>query len=128
MFAGKFETDVLHPELGLIKRGTVSLEYFWLDRWYNIFRFHEPSGEFRNYYCNVCMPPIFEDDVLEYVDLDLDLLVLPDFSCRVLDRDEYNVHAQLFKYPPEVCINAEKALTELIQLAESRNLPADPIY
>ncbi|HEY2866232.1 MAG TPA: DUF402 domain-containing protein, partial [Pyrinomonadaceae bacterium] len=74
---GEFDRDVEHPDLGLIAQGTVSYEYYWLDRWYNVFRFNEPDGKFRNYYCNINMPPRFEDGVLDYVDLDIDVVVWP---------------------------------------------------
>ena len=59
VFIGKFEFDVEHTDLGFIPRGTVSYEYYWLDRWYNIFRFLLPDGRLRNYYCNINMPPVF---------------------------------------------------------------------
>src|SRR5215204_1223750 len=102
VFVGEFDKDISHPELGLIKRGTISYEYYWLDRWFNVFLFQEPTGEFRNYYCNVNMPPLFAAGVLEYVDLDLDLLVWPDNSYHVLDREEYITNADLFDYPEAV--------------------------
>src|SRR5712692_5035468 len=34
-----FEFDVQHHLLGDIQRGTRTIEYYWLDRWYNVFRF-----------------------------------------------------------------------------------------
>ncbi len=37
VLAGEFTFDVDHPDLGLVKTGTTSHEYFWLDRWYNVF-------------------------------------------------------------------------------------------
>ncbi|HVF29506.1 MAG TPA: hypothetical protein VNA22_00995, partial [Pyrinomonadaceae bacterium] len=43
LFVGEFEAAVEHRDLGRIEAGTVSYEYYWLDRWYNIFRFHEPA-------------------------------------------------------------------------------------
>ena len=49
IFVGKFDEDVRHPDLGHIKKDTVSYEYYWRDRWYSIFRFHEPSGSLRNF-------------------------------------------------------------------------------
>lgn len=52
---GVFEEEIRHPQLGLIAPGTLSAEYYWTDRWYSIFRFREPSGKLRNYYCN--QPP-----------------------------------------------------------------------
>src|SRR5215210_5537237 len=57
VFEGVFDLDVQHDDLGIIRRGSVSYEYYWLDRWYNVFRFHEPEGQLRNYYCNINTPP-----------------------------------------------------------------------
>src|SRR5947207_6523646 len=75
-----FDIDVQHHLLGDIKRGTRTIEYYWLDCWYNIFRFLKDDGETRLYYCNINMPPSFEKAVVTYIDLDIDLLVRPDFS------------------------------------------------
>lgn len=123
VFAGEFVEDVSHPELGLIERGTISDEYYWLGRWYNIFRFTTPGGELRNYYCNVNMPPIFEDGILEYVDLDLDLLIWPDLSYEVLDRDDFLLASKRYNYSADIIENAENALKTLISFAESGNFP-----
>ena len=65
MFLGVFDLEVEHPDLGIIRRGTVSYEYYWLDQWYNVFRFENPDGPLRNYYCNVNMPPVFANNVLD---------------------------------------------------------------
>ena len=125
IFVGEFETDVNHSDLGFIRRGTVSYEYYWLVRWYNVFRFHEPNGSFRNFYCNVNMPPVFTDGVLDYVDLEIDVLVLPDFSYKILDIAEFNANAVKFAYPAEVVFRAERALEEILQGIENREFPFD---
>ena len=126
VFVGTFESDVSHPELGHIKAGTVSYEYYWLDRWYSIFRFHEPSGSLRNFYCNVNMEPGFSDGVLDYIDLDIDVVVWPDFTYKVLDRDDYEENAKLFGYTDEVKEKVEATLKELLERIESRDLPDVP--
>lgn len=118
-FRGTFDADISHPDLGLITRGTLSYEYYWLDRWYNVFRFEESTGELRNYYCNVNMPPTFDGSVLEYVDLDLDLLIWPDGKSVVLDRNEFEINSRKFSYPETVKISAETALAELLLLSLS---------
>ena len=99
VFEGKFDTEVIHPHLGRIKRGTVSIEYFWLDRWFNVFRFHEPDGTFRNYYCNVAMPPTVSENVVDFVDLDIDLIVDRNGTISILDEDEYEHNAIRFDLP-----------------------------
>jgi len=119
----KFEEEVRHSLMGTIERGTLSLECYWLDRWYNIFRFNNPDGELRNFYCNVNVPPEFDGGVLSYIDLDMDILVEPDFSYRVLDEDEFEENAERYSYPSEVRRNARRAVTQLIEMIEHRELP-----
>src|SRR5437868_4590277 len=63
----EFEVDVSHNLVGEIPRGTRTVEYYWLDRWYNVFRFLNSDGSTRLYYCNVNTPPKFEDSVLSYI-------------------------------------------------------------
>ena len=123
VFEGVFDFDVSHEDLGFIRRGTLSYEYYWLDRWYNVFRFHEPEGHLRNYYCNINMPPVFENGVLDYVDLDLDVLVRPDFSYKILDREDFEKNAKSFDYSDEIRINVNAAMSDVIRLIENRQFP-----
>ena len=120
---GRFDTAVNHSDLGLIPKGTLSYEYFWLDRWYNIFRFVTADGAFRNYYCNICMPPQISDNVIDYVDLDIDVVVDADFSYQILDRDDYEANAERYSYPTEVRDRVEATLKELLELIKLKNLP-----
>lgn len=119
----KFEEEIRHPLLGTVAPETLSIEYYWLDRWYNIFRFVEPTGELRNFYCNVNVPPVFQKNVLSYIDLDMDVLVAPDFSYSILDEDEFVANAARFNYPAEVLLKSRLALEELIALIEERAFP-----
>jgi protein associated with RNAse G/E len=119
VFEGEFESEVSHPDLGLIAAGSRSLEYYWLDRWYNVFRFYEPTGEFRNLYCNVNMPPTVENGVLDYVDLDIDVVVWPDGAAKVLDEDDFEANAETYDYPESVRAAAIDALAEIKRLISS---------
>ena len=121
----RFEEEIQHDLLGTIALGTTSVEYYWLDRWYNVFRFSEPSGTLRNYYCNINVPPAFDGTVLTYIDLDIDVLVGPDSTYQVLDLEEFEQNAARYGYSSEIKQNAKKALTELISLIESRHFPFD---
>ena len=120
-----FEEEVNHSQLGLIRRGTVSVEYYWLDRWYNIFRFLEPDGSLRIFYCNVNMPPEFDGLALTYVDLDIDMVVFPDLSVEILDLDEFEDNALRYNYPAHIKSGARSALDELLSLIEARAFPFD---
>lgn len=122
---GVFEEEVRHPLLGTVLAGTMSTEYYWTDRWYSIFRFREPSGQFRNYYCNVNTPVVLENGVLSFVDLDIDLLVAPDWSYKILDEDEFLTNSELYNYPPDYRQRASEAVSELVCLIQRREFPFD---
>ena len=125
VFLGEFEREIRHPDLGLIRRGTLSYEYYWLDRWYNVFRFHEPNGDFRNFYCNINMPPTFDNGCLDYVDLDIDVLLWKDQQPEILDYEEYHSNAEKYAYPVEVDKRVRSSLIELSRLIGERKFPFD---
>jgi len=120
---GEFEEEIRHSKLGVIRRGTVSYEYYWLDRWYNIFKFHEPSGELRNFYCNLNLPPQFENNILDYVDLEIDVLVSKNFEVEILDREEFDENSKLFGYSDRLIAKTFETLNELLKIIESRAFP-----
>jgi protein associated with RNAse G/E len=123
VFYGVFSEEVKHPDLGVIRRGTISYEYYWLDRCYNVFRFHEPQGEFRNFYCNINLPPTFENDVLDYIDLDIDILIWEDFSYQILDKIEFEENAVKYNYSPEIINKVHSNVKELKRILELRQFP-----
>jgi protein associated with RNAse G/E len=118
-----FEEDIEHDLLGKVASGTLSTEFYWLDRWYNVFRFSDPKRKFQNFYCNVTQPPLFDGRVLSYIDLDIDVLVAPDLTYRILDLDDFEENAQRYAYSEEVQANARRALTELIGQIETGAFP-----
>ncbi|HEY0097834.1 MAG TPA: DUF402 domain-containing protein [Pyrinomonadaceae bacterium] len=122
---GVFAEEIRHDQLGTIAPGTLSAEYYWTDRWYSVFRFHEPWGALRNYYCNINQPAKFDGHVLTFTDLDIDVLVAPDFSYRILDEEEFAANAALYGYPESVRESARHALAELLSLIERREHPFD---
>ena len=124
-FIGEFDDEIVHPQLGIIRSGTISYEFYWLDRWYNVFRFHEPEGDLKYFYCNINMPPTFKNNVLDYVDLDIDVLVDKDFRYTVLDQNEFEENSQIYKYPSEIIKRTEQSLEEILNLINRREFPFD---
>ena len=49
----EFDCDVRHHLLGDIHRGTRTIEYYWLDRWYNIFQFLNDENRRLSFTCNI---------------------------------------------------------------------------
>lgn len=64
-------------------------EYFYSDRWYNIFEIHARDGHLKGWYCNIARPAHIGEDEVAAEDLALDLWVEPDGSMRVLDEAEF---------------------------------------
>lgn len=122
----EFDVDVSHELLGEIRQGTRTVEYYWLNRWYNVFRFLKDDGNTRLWYCNINTPPKFNDRVLTYVDLDIDIVVQADFSFQVLDMDEFEMNARRYGYSDEEKEQAEKAVEELTRMIEKRQFPFVP--
>ncbi len=97
-----------------------SLEYLPLDRPYNIVSFFTRDGAIHHHFCNVLASPRLADGILSYVDLDLDVVVHPDGTYRIEDREQFEVHAQVMRYPPRLVELAESAVRDLVHLAEQR--------
>ena len=73
----------------VFKTGDRFVEYYYADRWYNIFEIYDrDDNKFKGWYCNMGKPAIFDDDSISYVDLALDLWVSADGKQTVLDEDE----------------------------------------
>ena len=102
LLEGFFDAEVQHPDLGTIAQGTRSVESFFLDHWYNYFVFYEPTGKLRNYYINLSMPPRISENVVDYVDLDIDVIIWPNRELKILDIEEFEENSRLYNYPDEV--------------------------
>jgi len=96
-------------------------EYFYTDRWYNIFEIRASDGRLKGWYCNVTRPARISAREVAAEDLALDLWVAPDGECRVLDEDEF---AALPLLPTEREA-AQKALAELQAMVAQKAAPFD---
>jgi len=123
-FTAVFERD--GRDLGYVRfeKGDVFYEWYYFDRWYNVFQVYSKDGVLKGWYCNVTAPARVEDE-LTFVDLALDLWVWPDMRYLVLDEDEFDELAAS-TYSPEHVVAAREALAELIRRAESNTLPGRP--
>lgn len=102
MLEGFFDGDVRHSDLGVIAKGTRSIETFFLDRWYNYFVFFEPNGQLRNHYINISMPPRISENAIDYVDLDIDIIIWPAGKIEILDTEEFEQNAVRYSYPESI--------------------------
>jgi len=125
--SGVFDRDITHASLGRIDKGTLATEYFWLGRWYNVFRFEEASGGLKYFYCNVAMPADFVNQTLSYIDLDIDVVIRPDRTYEVLDEGDFAASAELYGYSDELVRRVKTALNELLGSLARNEFPFDEL-
>jgi len=127
VFVGRFDREVEHPDLGHISVGTVSHEFYWKKKHFNVFRFHRPDGEFMFFYCNVNLPPTLQASQLDYVDLDIDLLVKTKNNLRILDEDEFERNRSIHNYDDATVSAAHAAIVELKEMISQGSFPFDTL-
>jgi protein associated with RNAse G/E len=88
------------------------LQFFWPDRWYMLSAFYD-NAILRHTYGAIIQPALIQPDRLSYVDLDLSVLVKPDFSFEVLTQVEFEQAADQLHYNEETRISALMALRTL---------------
>jgi len=94
----------------VFKKDDRFVEYYYSDRWYNIFEIYDRDDDhFKGWYCNIGMPAVIEDGIVSYVDLALDLWVSTNGNQTVLDEDEF----EALKLSEELRVKALKGLEEL---------------
>jgi protein associated with RNAse G/E len=71
------------------------------------------------------MPPRFENKVLDYIDLDIDVLVWKDFSVEILDTDEFTENSKKYEYSVEIKNKTTESLRKILELIENRSFPFD---
>jgi protein associated with RNAse G/E len=124
-FTAVFERD--GRDLGYVRfeKGDVFYEWYYFDRWYNVFQVYSKDGALKGWYCNITKPAVVAGDELTFVDLALDLWVWPDMSYLVLDEDEFDVLAES-TYGADDIEAARAALAELIARTEAGTLASRP--
>lgn len=100
-------------------------EYFYTDRWHNIFTICAAhSGALKGWYCNITRPATISDEIVAAEDLILDVWVAPDGTWQILDEDEFAADHTLDQPTREAAL---KALGILLAQIAAREPPFDLI-
>ena len=112
-------------DLGYMKLEGTDLfhEYYYSDRWFNIFQVFGADGAMKGWYCNICKPARFQGQRIDFVDMVLDVFVYPDGRSLVLDREEFEEKRSAFS--GEDARRAEEAVGQLLEMARRREHPFD---
>ncbi len=101
----------------------IAILIFYKKNWYNIIAQLKEQGLF--YYCNIASPFLIDNQVIKYIDYDLDLRVFPDGGFRILDRNEYKYHKRVMNYSKELDLIVKSELQYLISLKKASKTPFD---
>ena len=120
---GNYMVDVKEPEGHTYKTKELAIIYFYKHNLFNCIAQLKSFGLF--YYCNMASPYIIDENVIKYIDYDLDLRVFPDGGYKILDYNEYKYHKKKMKYPEEIDIIINKELQKLIEMKKNNEGPFD---
>lgn len=113
-------------DLGYIhlRKGDVFREWFYSDRWYNIFRVQDrDTGQLKGWYCNITRPAEIDTHQVAADDLALDVFAYPDGRTILLDEDEF----ALLKLSDTDRKTAWDAVRSIQQMVSRRQYPFDEI-
>ncbi len=72
-------------------------EYFFTDRWYTAALVYNDKREVIHVYCNIAKPCIINESSVEFVDLDVDVIVR-NGKVEIIDIDEFNENKETYGY------------------------------
>lgn len=96
------------------------IEYFYTDRWFNIFAIATADGQRKGWYCNIAAPALIKEGQVEQIDLLLDVWVNPDGDLLLLDEDEFAADTLLTEAQRS---GALQGLQDLLALIARRDSP-----
>ena len=120
---GDFKTTITESDGTSHKTKEPAIMFFYKNRWFNILAQLKKQGLF--YSCNIATQYLIDDDVIKYIDYDLDLRVFPDGGFRVLDKNEYNYHKKIMHYSDELDCILKSELNSLINMKKNQDGPFD---
>jgi len=106
------------------RRGDRFVEYYYTDRWYNIFEIHDGHTDaLKGWYCDVTYPATITEDSVSWRDLALDVWVGPEGNVRVLDEGEF----EGLGLPDKIRKRALQSLQEIRDHLGRREAPFDTL-
>jgi len=107
--------EIVHPILML----------YWTDRPWNLHLSWFPDGRLRHWYVNVASAARWDDGVIRFVDLDVDVIRRASGEIVVLDEDELAQNRERFGYPDAVLADVRRTTAEVCAQMAARAFPFD---
>ena len=98
-----------------------AVSIYFLKNWFNIIAMIR--GQDVVYYCNIASPSLEDNNVVEYIDYDLDLKLFPDNTIVELDRKEYLFHKEKYGYSDDIDIIVNHEFKRVQDVMKNRLFP-----
>lgn len=86
----RFNRDSADIGVMVFERNDLMTEWFYTNRWYNVFMVQDAGGaRLKGYYCNITRPAVITAATIAADDLALDVFVSPTGKITLLDEDEF---------------------------------------
>ncbi len=119
----RFRRDRVDLGYAVFEKGDRFLEWFYTDRWYNVFEVRSVRDDsLKGWYCNITRPAEIGADEVSAVDLELDVWVDPAGGFTLLDEEQYEALELGAGERREVAA----AIVELRRLVSMRHAPFGP--
>ncbi|MGM9881319.1 MAG: DUF402 domain-containing protein [Bacilli bacterium] len=118
---GNRKVTIVRSDGRVTKTKESAIIFFFKNRWFNIIGQLKEYGIY--FYCNIATPYIIDENVIKYIDYDLDLRVFPNGSFKVLDRMEYRYHKKQMHYSNRLDFILKYELGNLIEMVRKKEAP-----
>lgn len=86
---------------------------------------YDAQGQFEEAKCDAALPSTLDGQVVQFLDLDLDLVVSAELKIQLKDEDIFALHAKQMAYPGDVIEQAWRGIELAQSLVEARSFPFD---
>ena len=98
-----------------------AVSIFMKKQWFNVVAMIKTTGI--NYYVNLASPSVIEDNVIKYIDYDLDFKVDNTYFIKTLDEFEYKKHKKMLNYSENLDTVIKYNFYKVKALIEERKFP-----
>ncbi len=90
-------------------------------QWFNVIATRKAGGI--QYYVNLASPSIIDNNVIKFIDYDLDVKLFPDKALKLLDEKEYARHSNAYNYSDDIKEILDNTLKDIYRLIEKNDFP-----
>ncbi len=124
LYAGPGRTLQHHTRQACYTYESHSLECFMRRDGFTVQLDLETDGSIRHY-CNIGLVPRLNEDVITFIDLDLDLVADGGGEWRLVDEEEFAVNRVRFGYPDDVVAHVWNTIADVKRRIDSGAFPFD---